>query len=88
MVITSARGTSILFGLEREVVEPVKDGRHWGSLMHTLERPDINLIERFLVVEESHLLAVAVCVEQLFVRLEKLLVNDCSKPSFGGIQLF
>lgn len=88
LVVTAARAASILFGLKGEIVEPLEDGLHGGSLTYTLERPNLDIIERFLVAKERHLFATAVCPEQTLIWPEQLVVNHCSKPSFCGVELF
>lgn len=57
-------------------------------MTYTLERPDIDCIERFLVAKEGRLFAAAVSLEQGFIGTKKLVVNDCPKPSFCGVELF
>ena len=88
VVFLTIKDASKLLGLIRELSEPIKDSRHGVLLMYTLERPDIDPVELFLVIKESDLFAIAICLEQHLVRAEKLGVDYCTKPSPCGIELF
>ncbi len=87
-IVLTAMRTGLFFCLEREFVKQVKDFLHRGFLVGTLERPDVDCPERFLVAKESFLFAIAPCLEQILIWTEKLVEDNCSKPAFCGVELF
>ena len=88
LIVFTATKTSLFLGLERELVKPVKDFVHRGFLVGTLERPDVDCPERFLVAKQSFLFAIALRLEQILIGTEQFVEDDCSKPSFCGVELF